>query len=170
MSRCLRIASINNVAMALGPVVAGVRMAMEGTSITTWEDIPQRYKFALIAILAGADVIRYGYPTGQTRTEIQPGQWVHTHNLVTRLDGADALQVQVGGGVPILLRPCFFRGYHRADGRVGTRNELWIVPTVGCVNNMARSMAQRVEGYARGRVDGIHAWSHPYGCSWMGED
>ena len=53
---------------------------------------------------------------------------------------------------------------------MGIRNELWIVPTVGCVNGVARSMAQRVEDYARGRVDGVHVWSHPYGCSQMGED
>ena len=170
MSRCLRLAPTDNVAVALEPVAAGIRVAVEGASVTTREDIPQGHKLALTAIPAGADVIKYGYPIGRARTEIQPGQWVHTHNLATRLDGADAPQAQVGGGAPAPLRPRSFQGYRRADGRVGIRNELWIVPTVGCVNGVARSMAQRVEDYARGRVDGVHVWSHPYGCSQMGED
>ena len=155
---------------ALEPVAAGIRVAVEGASVTTREDIPQGHKLALTAIPAGADVIKYGYPIGRARTEIQPGQWVHTHNLATRLDGAGAPQAQVRGGAPAPLRPRSFQGYRRADGRVGIRNELWIVPTVGCVNGVARSMARRVEDYARGRVDGVHVWFHPYGCSQMGED
>lgn len=170
MSRCLRIAPTDNVAVALEPVAAGIRVAVEGASVTTREDIPQGHKLALTAIPAGADVIKYGYPIGRARTEIQPGQWVHTHNLATRLDGAGAPQAQVRGGAPAPLRPRSFQGYRRADGRVGIRNELWIVPTVGCVNGVARSMARRVEDYARGRVDGVHVWFHPYGCSQMGED
>ena len=160
MSRCLRIAPTDNVAVALEPVAAGIRVAVEGASVTTREDIPQGHKLALTAIPAGADVIKYGYPIGRARTEIQPGQWVHTHNLATRLDGAGAPQAQVGGGAPAPLRPRSFQGYRRADGRVGIRNELWIVPTVGCVNGVARSMARRVEDYARGRVDGVHE-GHP---------
>ena len=92
MSRCLRIAPTDNVAVALEPVAAGIRVAVEGASVTTREDIPQGHKLALTAIPAGADVIKYGYPIGRARTEIQPGQWVHTHNLATRLDGADAPQ------------------------------------------------------------------------------
>ena len=170
MSRCLRIAPTDNVAVALEPVAAGIRVAVEGASVTTREDIPQGHKLALTAIPAGADVIKYGYPIGRARTEIQPGQWVHTHNLATRLDGAGAPQAQVRGGAPAPLRPRSFQGYRRADGRVGIRNELWIVPTVGCVNGVARSMARRVEDYARGRVHGVHVWFHPYGCSQMGED
>ena len=97
MSRCLRIAPTDNVAVALEPVAAGIRVAVEGASVTTREDIPQGHKLALTAIPAGADVIKYGYPIGRARTEIQPGQWVHTHNLATRLDGAGAPQAQVGG-------------------------------------------------------------------------
>lgn len=84
MSRCLRIAPTDNVAVALEPVAAGIRVAVEGASVTTREDIPQGHKLALTAIPAGADVIKYGYPIGRARTEIQPGQWVHTHNLATR--------------------------------------------------------------------------------------
>ena len=102
MSRCLRIAPTDNVAVALEPVAAGIRVAVEGASVTTREDIPQGHKLALTAIPAGADVIKYGYPIGRARTEIQPGQWVHTHNLATRLDGAGAPQAQVGGGAPVL--------------------------------------------------------------------
>lgn len=100
MSRCLRIAPTDNVAVALEPVAAGIRVAVEGASVTTREDIPQGHKLALTAIPAGADVIKYGYPIGRARTEIQPGQWVHTHNLATRLDGAGAPQAQVGGWGP----------------------------------------------------------------------
>ena len=168
MSRCLRIAPTDNVAVALEPVAAGIRVAVEGASVTTREDIPQGHKLALTAIPAGADVIKYGYPIGRARTEIQPGQWVHTHNLATRLDGAGAPQAQVRGGAPAPLRPRSFQGYRRADGRVGIRNELWIVPTVGCVNGVARSMARRVEDYARGRVDGVHVGFPPYGCAPLG--
>ena len=101
MSRCLRIAPTDNVAVALEPVAAGIRVAVEGASVTTREDIPQGHKLALTAIPAGADVIKYGYPIGRARTEIQPGQWVHTHNLATRLDGAAPLL----SGVPRGGRP-----------------------------------------------------------------
>ena len=100
MSRCLRIAPTDNVAVALEPVAAGIRVAVEGASVTTREDIPQGHKLALTAIPAGADVIKYGYPIGRARTEIQPGQWVHTHNLATRLDGAGAPQAQGWGPGP----------------------------------------------------------------------
>ncbi len=170
MSRCLRIAPTDNVAVALEPVAAGDPRGGGGG----FRYHPGGHSPGAQARTdrhpAGADVIKYGYPIGRARTEIQPGQWVHTHNLATRLDGAGAPQAQVRGGAPAPLRPRSFQGYRRADGRVGIRNELWIVPTVGCVNGVARSMARRVEDYARGRVDGVHVWFHPYGCSQMGED
>ena len=171
MSRCLRIAPTDNVAVALEPVAAGIRVAVEGASVTTREDIPQGHKLALTAIPAGADVIKYGYPIGRARTEIQPGQWVHTHNLATRLDGAGAPQAQVGGGAPAPLRPRSFQGYRRADGRVGIRNELWIVPTVGCVNGVAEKLVEllKKETGCEG-IDAIHAWHHNFGCSQLSGD
>ncbi|MBV9882892.1 MAG: UxaA family hydrolase, partial [Sphingomonadaceae bacterium] len=63
-----------------------------------------------------------------------------------------------------------FDGYRRADGRVGTRNEIWVIPTVGCVARTAQKIAERAAARHGGRVDGVHAFPHPFGCSQLGDD
>ena len=137
------------------------------------DDVPAGHKVALRAIAAGEPVIKYGFPIGIATVDIEPGTWVHSHNLRTAL--GDALTYQYSpvatAHVTTEAMPEFL-GYRRPNGRVGTRNEVWIINTVGCVNQtaerVARDAASRFAGIAN--VDGVHAFAHPYGCSQLGDD
>ncbi|HEY0303660.1 MAG TPA: UxaA family hydrolase, partial [Longimicrobiales bacterium] len=111
--------------------------------------------------------------------DVTPGAWLHTEKLRTRLEGE--LQYEFTNGARTTALPKqmpTFRGYRRKSGRVGTRNEIWIINTVGCVNHAAERIAKiAAERFAQhaserfaGRIDGIHSFSHPYGCSQLGDD
>ena len=142
MPQCIRIHPADNVAVALCPIPAGTRLSLEGRAVQMREDIPQGHKLALAQIAAGENIIKYGYPIGHAASDIPPGAWVHTHNVRTNLSGeveyTYAPDVRPLSPVP----PETFQGYRRADGRAGVRNELWIIPTVGCVNDCAKALAQ----------------------------
>lgn len=135
------------------------------------DPIPMGHKFALSPIKAGAYIQKYGFPIGTATQDIQPGQWVHTHNMKTALSEAQNYSYH-----PVLSKlsptaPRVFQGYARADGSVGIRNELWIIPTVGCVNDIAERLVREQEAYVKSAgIDGLYAYPHPYGCSQMGTD
>ncbi len=137
------------------------------------DPVPRGHKLAVRAVAQGTAVRKYGWPIGVAKTDIAPGDHVHTHNLVTALSGEEAY-----GFVPLDARQPArdpsqrsFQGYLRANGRVGPRNEIWVICTVGCVARTAQRIA--AAGHARhaGRgVDGVHAITHPFGCSQLGDD
>lgn len=161
---------------------AGGRDAGLG-EITVLEDIPLGHKMAVCPIPEGGQVIKYGYRIGYAKEPINAGAWIHTHNLGTALgelleytyepvfpeDAVPSGAVKKGGT---------FLGFRRPDGRAGVRNEIWIIPTVGCVNNVASAIAAEANRWlgsteARGageKVEEVIAFPHPYGCSQMGED
>jgi altronate hydrolase len=100
---------------------------------------------------------------------------VHSHNLATRLAGVDALAAAPRIAAAPAPRPpvdaaATFLGYRRDDGRVGTRNEIWVLCSVGCVANTARRLAELAARRHHGRIDGVHAFTHVFGCSQLGED
>lgn len=132
-------------------------------------DIPRGHKIALAPIAQGEQVIKYGYPIGIATQDIAKGEWVHTHNIRTglgkMLDYTYAPSLH--GDTP--QRPDTFMGYLREDGKVGVRNEVWIIPTVGCVNQSAALLAQKANERTGGNPKVI-AYGHPYGCSQAGED
>ena len=162
----IRIHAEDNVAVATETVHPGE--IFEGVSAA--QEIPGGHKMALARIPAGADVIKYGLPIGHALRDILPGEWVHTHNVGTNL-GAEGDYVYAGqGAAPRPAETECFQGYRRKDGRAATRNEIWIVPTVGCVNDAALAIAERGRALAGGSVDGVYAFIHPYGCSQTGED
>lgn len=173
----------DSVAVAVDGMGAGETAALggaaQGSCPPALSDIPPGYKIALCDIALGAAVVKYGYPIGVATRAIKAGDWVHSHNLGSGLspasacpaggDGAwsgraalEATLAEPGSGLP---REFF--GYRRPDGRVGTRNEVWVVPTVGCVNGSAEAVAR----IARGEF-GLEALAltHPYGCSQLGGD
>ena len=116
--------------------------------------------------------MKYGSPIGHATTPLQPGDWVHTQNLKTNLSGMleYAYQPQANSITP-RGDGLFFDGFVRPNGEVGIRNELWIIPTVGCVNHVAEALARRfIQRLPHGSIDGVHAFTHPYGCSQLGED
>lgn len=162
----------DNVAVAIRPLAAGERLTVAGQDLAVRQAVPAGHKIALADIAAGDKVIKYGFPIGLAVAPIRAGEWVHTHNVKTGL--GDMLEYSYSpeetGFKPAASRETF-AGYRRADGRVGTRNEIWIIPTVGCVNQNARLIAE-VAGrqLAAANIDGVFALTHPYGCSQMGDD
>ena len=170
MKTYFRIHPTDNVAVALAPLSAGTSVELDGISLTLAEDIPQGHKFALTDIPEDAQIIKYGYPIGIAKEDIHPGCWVHIHNIRTGL--GDLLTYtydrQAADVAPTEER--FFQGYRRADGRAAVRNELWIIPTVGCVNNIATAIERKAQYLVKGTVDAVAAFPHPYGCSQMGDD
>lgn len=172
MSRALVIHTDDSVAVATAALPAGVELELDGTSVVTLEPIPAGHKLARRALAAGEPVIKYGFPIGRTTASVAAGAHVHSHNLATALTAeADAAfaEQKVRAAEPL---PPTFAGFRRADGRVGTRNELWIVPTVGCVARTAEALANafRAELGRFPNVSGVHAFSHPFGCSQLGDD
>ena len=162
--KTLQIHPDDNVAVALEDIAAGDGIAAEA--------IPAAHKISLKKIAKGENIIKYGYSIGHASVEIPAGHWVHVHNVSTNLDDLLAYDYQPELIAPATLPPRNFRGYRRADGRVGTRNELWIIPTVSCVNRNAELIAceaARQFGIMP-NIDGIYAFPHPYGCSQMGDD
>lgn len=156
----------DNVAVALRDIPAGT----EWNGVAVREHIPRGHKFCLRETAKGGMVVKYGAPIGHALAAIRPGEWVHTHNVKTNLDGTLEYAYQ-----PVKLpaesrASGTFQGFRRADGTVGIRNEIWIIPTVGCVNGIAQAIADQSRSLLRGSVEGIHAFPHPYGCSQMGED
>jgi altronate hydrolase len=168
----IRIAEGDNVAVALRVIAAGESVSVGGESVTARQEVPAGHKIALASLEPEQTIRKYGVPIGVASTPIERGDWVHSHNLRTSLSGVLDYQYSQNGAQSA-ARPASvptFMGYKRANGRVGTRNELWVLNTVGCVNHAAERIAkQAAERYA-GRVDGIHAFAHPYGCSQLGDD
>lgn len=170
MQTFLKIHPDDKVAVALKPLSAGDVLTVDGIEITLLEDIPQGHKFALCPLAENEPVIKYGSPIGVAKEAIRPGAWIHTHNMKTGL--GDLLtytyKPQISPLSPTESR-CF-QGFRRTDGKVGVRNEIWIIPTVGCVNNIATAIERTAQTYVTGTIDAIAAFPHPYGCSQMGDD
>lgn len=158
------------VAVALKPLSRGTVLDVDGQSVTLTEDIPQGHKFALTEIREGQAVIKYGCSIGIAKEPIQPGSWVHVHNVKTGLGDLLTYTYDKQDTTLEKAEDAYFQGYRRPDGKVGVRNEIWIIPTVGCVNNVAQAIEKRAQKYVGGTVEEIVAFPHPYGCSQMGED
>lgn len=163
----------DNVVVALRDMKAGSILA----GVKALVDIPAGHKMALRDIPREGEVIKYGFRIGLAREDIKAGAWVHTHNVRTALgDILDYTYRPVDTSIAP-TEDVTFSGYVRPDGSVGIRNEIWIIPTVGCVNNVATAIAKQandrlagMEENVRANVDEVIAFPHPYGCSQMGED
>ncbi len=170
MNVAIRIADGDNVATAIADIVPGQPLFAD-EEVRAAAAVPRGHKIALAPIARGAPVIKYGFPIGHATTDIAPGEHVHSHNLATALGNTDEYHYATPPvrAVPAAAAPGFW-GYVRADGRVGTRNEIWVLPTVGCVGNLAARVARIAGERHAGRVDGVHAFKHPFGCSQLGDD
>ena len=170
MNEMIRITSRDTVAVALRPLSAGQSVSCGGTEITLKDDLPMGHKAALRDIRRGEPVIKYGYPIGEATEDIPAGAHVHTHNLRTLLSGEMEYEWHPIHPQQEKRDPAVFRGYARQYGKPGIRNELWILPTVGCVNDVAQELARKAQKLAGGPVEGVYAFPHPYGCSQLGDD
>ena len=134
------------------------------------DTVPAGHKAALCDIPEGAPVIKYGNVIGYAKCDIHEGDWVHVHNVRTGLSGKLEYSYEpVDTELPASREEASFMGYRRKNG-VGVRNEIWIIPTVGCVNHIAESLARRFEAERPESIDAVVAMTHPYGCSQMGDD
>lgn len=170
MKNFIKIHPQDNVAVALCPLASGTEISIDASTVTLKEEIMQGHKFALTDIPAQGRIIKYGNPIGIAKEAIPAGSWVHTHNLKT---GLGDLLTYTYDKQETNIEPTeerFFNGYRRADGKVGVRNEIWIIPTVGCVNNVATAIERKAQALKKGSVEEIAAFPHPYGCSQMGDD
>ena len=162
----IRIHPDDNVAVALRTINAGT--IWEG--ITAVQDIPQGHKMALRPIAFREQIVKYGFSIGHATENICCGQWVHAHNMATNLSGEVEYEYNPKVVYPSIQQSSMFSGYRRKDGGVGIRNEIWIIPTVGCVNDAAKALARENQDVVTGSVDGLYAFTHPFGCSQTGED
>lgn len=171
MAQTVHINPRDNVAVALAPLPKGTEIKAGDITVITLAEIPQGHKIALADIPEGEQVIKYGYQIGLAKEDIKAGQWVHTHNVKTSLSENSSYSYNPAcTPLPPRQTPNF-KGYLRADGRAAVRNEIWIIPTVGCVNDVCARLAKNHEALAEAAgLDGVHAFTHPYGCSQMGED
>ncbi len=190
MQDFIKIHDNDKVVVALKTIPAGESLTVEVQGelkqITALEEIPPGHKMAVCDIPAGGEVIKYGYRIGNAKEDIKAGAWIHTHNIKTALGDlleytyepvaaeekgfSSAAQMEDGASERT------FMGFNRPDGSVGVRNEIWIVPTVGCVNNVATAIAREANkwlaenGDKYQSVGEVIAFPHPYGCSQMGDD
>ncbi|MDR0939356.1 MAG: altronate dehydratase family protein [Mediterranea sp.] len=169
----LRINPADNVAVAIVGLSAGQHLVVDNIEVTLNEDIPAGHKFALKDFARDENVIKYGYPIGHAIGPKRKGDWMNERNIKTNLAGLlDYTYQPVKVALDIPRRDLTFRGYRRRNGDVGIRNEIWIVPTVGCVNGIIARLAEGLKqetGGGRG-VDAIAAFTHNYGCSQLGDD
>jgi altronate hydrolase len=172
MMHALVIHDEDSVAVATTELLPGARLELSSESLTIVGPVPPGHKVARRAHAAGEPVIKYGWPIGRARTAIAVGEHVHVHNLETALTAEAQIPFAPAAARPALPFEQKFLGFRRADGRAGTRNEIWIIPTVGCVARTAEALATRFRAELTRfpNVDGVHAFSHAFGCSQLGDD
>ncbi len=170
MKDYIQIHESDNVIVAIKEIDAGERVRIGTLQIEAKDAIPAGHKMALCDIPEGGSVRKYGCCIGNAREEIKAGQWVHTHNMKTALGDLLEYSYEPVPEKEFATPEAFFMGYVRPDGKAGVRNEIWIIPTVGCVNNVAQALASSANKRLQGTVEEVIAFPHPYGCSQMGED
>ena len=168
----IKINPADSVVVCLRNYQKGEIIEVDGKNVVLSEDVPVGHKVLIKDTAAGENIIKYGYPIGHAMTDLKAGQWVNENNLKTNLSGTLEYEYKpVNEELDIANENLTFNGYVRKNGEVGIRNEVWIVPTVGCVNGIAERLAQMLEKEtALEGIDAVHAWHHNYGCSQLSED
>ncbi|MCR5871233.1 altronate dehydratase family protein [Sphingomonas sp. J344] len=172
MPKALKVVPHDDVLTMLESGAAGDLVEYDGGSLRLVDVVERGHKVALRPIERGAPVRKFGFPIGRASQSIAPGAHVHSHNLATALGGQGSYAYAPGNATTPehAAGAATFMGYRRADGRVGTRNEIWILPTVGCVARTAERIARQAGERVAHLVDGVHAFAHPHGCSQLGHD
>ena len=168
----LKINAADSVVVCLTEKKQGDLITVDGRNITINQDTPAGHKVLIKDVKEDEDIIKYGYPIGHARKDMKAGDWVNENNLKTNLKGTLEYTYQpVDEKLSIENEQRTFRGYRRKNGEVGVRNELWIVPTVGCVNGIGEKLAQRMRQETGCKdIDNICCWHHNYGCSQLSGD
>jgi altronate hydrolase len=166
----LKIHNNDNVAVAIDDIKKGEKTSL---GIIAAEDINKGHKMSLVPIKQGENIVKYGFPIGHALKDIKAGEWIHAHNVKTNLgEILDYKYEPKLSDIKPIHAGKTFRGFNRPDGRIGVRNEIWIIPTVSCVNRAAQIIAKAAQDNLKSfsNVDGVFEFLHPYGCSQMGQD
>ena len=168
----LKINPADSVVVCLSPKKKGEIIDVDGRQITINQDTPAGHKVLIKDVTKGEYIIKYGYPIGHAMEDLKAGDWVNENNLKTNLSGTlEYTYNPVTETLKYNKENRIFKGYVRKNGDVGIRNEVWIVPTVGCVNGIAERLVKQLQKETHGEgVDNIYAWHHNYGCSQLSED
>ncbi len=154
-TKYLKINPADNVVVAISDLKAGEAITVDGHAITLKEDVPAGHKVTLKDFAQGENIIKYGYPIGHAVTAVEQGRWINETQIKTNLAGLlDYTYNPVSVDLNIPKKDLTFKGYRRKNGDVGIRNEVWIIPTVGCVNGIIGQLAVRV-GLKCGGSDGF---------------
>lgn len=166
----IKINPLDNVVVALHPITKGEEISVDGRIIEAIEDIPQGHKMSISSIKENENIIKYGFPIGHATKDVEEGAWMHTHNVKTNLEGEIEYSYHPCIVHPQKVEAETFMGFRRKDGRAAIRNEIWIIPTVGCVNDCAKTLVNMNQDLVAGTIDGLYAFTHPFGCSQTGHD
>ena len=168
----LQINKNDTVVVCLRPINKGEEIKIDNYSIQALRNTPAGHKILLCDTLKNEPIIKYGYPIGHAKEDLKAGEWVNENNLQTNLSGTLEYEYHPAiKSLSIEQEDRCFKGFVRKNGEVGIRNEIWIVPTVGCVNGIAERLARLLEQETQLKdIDAIHAWHHNYGCSQLGDD
>ncbi|WP_031555202.1 UxaA family hydrolase [Oribacterium sp. FC2011] len=169
-AKVVHINAEDNVVVAIAPISKGMEIQVDDIDITAVEDIPQGHKVAVKPIKKDEQVIKYGVSIGHATKDIEAGQWVHTHDMATNLSGEVVYTYNPAVPEKKEMPVETFEGFVRPDGKVGTRNEIWIIPTVGCVNDVAKHLVEMNQDIVKGSIEGLYTYTHPFGCSQTGGD
>ncbi|WLS78427.1 altronate dehydratase family protein [Erwinia pyri] len=173
MQRYIKIHPNDNVAVALTDLAEGERLSLEGLEVILKQSMERGHKCALQPLAVGDLVVKYGLPIGHATVPVAAGETLHSHNTRTNLNDLDEYSYQPDfATLPPQAGDREVQIFRRKNGDVGIRNELWILPTVGCVNGIARQMVTRFlkESNDAAGIDGVHLFTHPFGCSQLGQD
>lgn len=140
-----------------------------GVCLVDSGEIPAGHKFALKDIKRGEPIIKYGEIIGRASNDIKKGEWVHTHNVKSHLDETPSYSYEYSAN-ELSKTTSTFMGFKRKNGRSGIRNEIYVIPTVGCVNNVCMRIEKLAQKLIKGSIDGIYALTHQFGCSQLGQD
>ena len=167
----LKINPADSVVVCLSPKKKGDLITIDGRKIAINQDTPAGHKVLIKDVAEGENIIKYGYPIGHAMTSMKAGDWVNENNLKTNLSGTlEYTYNPITEQLTYTNQNRTFNGYVRRNGDVGIRNEIWIVPTVGCVNGIAEKLVAKLKQEKPEGVDNIYAWHHNYGCSQLSDD
>lgn len=178
MNKWIRLHPNDDVIIALQPIAKGQTVLVDAVgkeaalSLIVQDDVPKGHKILIHPVSAGQDILKFGYSIGKAKQSLEPGCWIHTHNMETGLKGFLEYQYEQLNTPqkPVDSSQRTFNGYVRDNGEVGIRNEIWIINTVGCINKMCENLARMASSQYTELVDGVHHFAHPFGCSQLGDD
>jgi altronate hydrolase len=157
----------DNIAVAARNLAGGDVLSIADAQFALREPVRLGHKLAVRPIAKGDYVRKYGQIIGQATAAIEPGQWVHSHNVANGDFVRDYAKSQHVPPPPAPIEGRSFQGYRRASGRAGTRNYIAVISTVNCSATVSRYIAQRFDSAALREfrnIDGVIAIRHAAGC------